>query len=152
MPGFTLSTFRCSSVYISTYFLTSGLGPTRLMSPFTTFSSWGSSSSLYLRMKWPMRVMRLSSSPMVMRLSRSESVRIERNLYSPKGLPPSPIRSCTKNPGPLLVSLISSQSTRNSGERTISPIAEKSMSKNRIKANCQLSIIHYPFFKISVKF
>lgn len=40
----------------------SGRGPTRLISPRSTFHSWGSSSRLHLRMKLPNYVLRGSLS------------------------------------------------------------------------------------------
>ena len=49
IPGRTLSTCRCSAVYMATYFGTSGRGPTMLMSPMNTFHNCGSSSTLVLR-------------------------------------------------------------------------------------------------------
>ena len=60
MPGRTSSRRRWRSVYRSTWSRRSGRGPTRLMSPRSTFQSCGSSSSEVRRSRWPARVMRAS--------------------------------------------------------------------------------------------
>ena len=60
IPGFTERSFFSSVVYKSVSRLTLGLGPTSVISPTRTFQSWVSSSSLYLRMKCPIGVMRMS--------------------------------------------------------------------------------------------
>ena len=60
--------------------MVAGRGPTRLMSPFTTFHSWGSSSSEVFRRNRPTRVTRgsfeiLNSGPVRPFMARTSSTR-----------------------------------------------------------------------------
>ena len=58
MPGFTSWRRWYSGGYCSTSSGISGRGPTMLMSPFSTFQKFGSSSRLVARRKRPTRVSR----------------------------------------------------------------------------------------------
>lgn len=62
--------------------------------------------------------------------SASEELFIVLNLYSVKGLPPFPIRSCEKITGPLLSHLMMIMMIRKSGEKTIIPQMLAMQSKN----------------------
>lgn len=62
--------------------------------------------------------------------SASEELFIVLNLYSVKGLPPFPIRSCEKITGPLLSHLMRIMMIRKSGEKTIIPHMLAMKSKN----------------------
>lgn len=61
IPGRISSTFLCSSPYSTTSESISGRDPTKLNYPDRRLRFWGSSSSLYRRMKRPARVTRESS-------------------------------------------------------------------------------------------
>ena len=54
-PGFTRWRWCCHGSYRATISTSSGRGPTRLMSPRTTFQNWGSSSRLHFRRNRPTR-------------------------------------------------------------------------------------------------
>jgi hypothetical protein len=59
MPGRTdNSTSRVSAGQWLTKSRSSGRGPTMLISPLSTFHSWGSSLTLVSRSQWPKGVMR----------------------------------------------------------------------------------------------
>ena len=76
-----------------------GRGPTKDISPFSTFQNWGSSSSLYLRKTAPTGVMR--ESPLsVIGEPDCCCISIERNLQSTNSRPSRPIRRCRKSAGP----------------------------------------------------
>ena len=72
----------------------SGLGPTMDMSPFSTLTSWGSSSKCRFLMIRPTRVIRLSFLLASLAPSRSASTCMLRNLSIRKGLPPSVYLIC----------------------------------------------------------
>ena len=83
MPGRTwcLTMYRgISSLNWSTKWGSSGLGPTRLMSPLSTLKNWGSSSMENLRMKEPNRVFR-GSELVLHPVSELAFTRMDRNLY-----------------------------------------------------------------------
>ena len=79
----------------------SGLGPMKDMSPFKMFTSWGSSSSLHLRMNFPTGVTRSSffwaslATP-----SFSASVRMLRNFMMWNSLWSWVHRTCLYSMGP----------------------------------------------------
>ena len=64
-PGAALKRSICHGRYSRYSYGTQGRGPTRLISPFSTFKIWGSSSS---------PVARSSQAPGIRRLSRVESI------------------------------------------------------------------------------
>ena len=115
-PGSTLWRIRWSSLYSSRYSGSSGLGPTRLMSPFKTFQSCGISSSEVLRRKLP------SGRAVLLSLN-------VRNLISIKILSPNPGRRWQKNGFPFVRNKSRSISITKSGDRRISPVAAKNISK-----------------------
>ena len=78
IPGRMSCRRRSSGVYFSRYSTSRGRGPTRLMSPRTTFHSSGSSSRLEARRNRPSRVMRCSS--VRYQTSPGRVARIVRNL------------------------------------------------------------------------
>jgi hypothetical protein len=53
---------RCNAVHLGKYSGSSGLGPTKLISPLSTFQSCGNSSRLVLRRNLPSPVSRCSSA------------------------------------------------------------------------------------------
>jgi hypothetical protein len=114
---------------------TSGRGPTRLISPRTTFHNSGSSSIFAFRMIRPTAVT-LWSPLLVTWAPRPSCSRIERNLISLKGLPSRPARTCRKRIGPLEPTRTAIAHTRSSGERTRRPTKAKVMSKKR-RINCR---------------
>src|SRR5690606_27503824 len=85
IPGFTSCRRNCSALYKGRYSIKSGLGPTRLMSPFSTFHKPGSSSKLDDRSKEPNLVKRAESGNKLPSLSRSSV--IDLNLYILNGFP-----------------------------------------------------------------
>ena len=92
-PGRTCCRTRyrgISSLKCSTWKGTSGRGPTRDMSPFSTLKNWGSSSRLNLRIRLPNRVLRgvVVGGPAGLLLG--VHTRMERNLYIMKGFLFSP--------------------------------------------------------------
>ena len=77
--------------------MSSGLGPTRLMSPRSTFHNWGNSSRLVARSHRPTRVRRTASgnrSPLASRCSD-----MVRNLSSQNGFANLPGRCCRNRIG-----------------------------------------------------
>ena len=72
----------------------SGLGPTRLICPASTFSNWGSSSMLQRRSTEPIRVIRGSALWVRAGPSRSAPSTIVLSLRIWKGLPSRPLRHC----------------------------------------------------------
>ena len=71
IPGFIESRRRCHGSYCSTSLRSAGRGPTRLMSPFRTFQSCGSSSRLVARKTRPSGVTRGSREALKTGPSRS---------------------------------------------------------------------------------
>jgi hypothetical protein len=96
-PGRTSCRRRWRSLYRGRYFVRSGRGPTRLMSPFITFQSCGSSSSEVDRRKCPNGVSRASSGSKAPFASRMSDM--VRTLTSRNGAPWRPGRVWTKNAG-----------------------------------------------------
>ena len=120
-PGRTTRTSANSERKGSTYRGTSGLGPTRLISPISTFTSWGSSSSLSLRKIFPTLVTR-ASCPIVISEPWVEALcSMVRNLYILNGLRPLPTRTCLKITGPCESSLIRSEMNTRSGKVISNP-------------------------------
>src|SRR5207245_2366354 len=80
IPGMTSRRPKCSRLYCSYSSVVGGLGPTRLISPFSTFQSCGSSSRLYLRRNLPTWVTR--GSFLSLNRSPSRSLRLLRSALS----------------------------------------------------------------------
>ena len=124
--------------------ISSGRGPTSVMSPLRTFQSCGSSSMQVLRRYRPILVIRgslvsLNAGPSCSlcarnwSLRRSASARIVRNLKIVNRRPPRPSRSCLKRTGPFEVNLISMAVAINSGDRAISPRLAPTISSARFQ-------------------
>ena len=111
--------------------LRSGRGPTRLMSPFSTFHNCGNSSIRYLRMVLPNGVMRSSFSEERRGVPFSAFSIIERNLIIENKLPFSPTLSCRKNMLPLEERLTFNATTSKIGESSKSPKMEINISASR---------------------
>src|SRR5215207_907308 len=161
-PGGTLKRGSNSSGNISASQLRQGRGPTRVMSPRRTLSSWGSSSRLVLRRNTPVRVTRLSlfslelpfstvSSPRSSRAISSRNSRsspprnMVRNLNNVNRPPPSPTRSCRKNAGPLssrctatAISSIGTRKRTSSNEDTTTSAVRRSRSAASRSTACGL--------------
>ena len=118
MPGVTSSRLRpMPSAIWSASWRTKGRGPTRLISPRSTFQIWGSSSRLRRRMNAPTRVTRgsardLEERPVDARCGGQGlalalgAVDHRAELDDPEERPPRPTRACRKSTGPRLSSLI----------------------------------------------
>lgn len=120
IPGRRRNIALSSPVKQSAYPGTSGRGPTKLISPISTFHSSGNSSILYLRNVAPNGVMRLS--PATETDDWSVPTRIVRNLYIVNKCPPFPMRFCLYSIGPSGIFMcISSTTVKSSGIVTISP-------------------------------
>jgi len=105
-----------------------GRGPTRLISPFSTFQSSGNSSRLVLRRKRPSDVSRSASVSKF--LASSLGLIIVRNLYIPKGLPFSPGLLCLKKTGWPRSLLTFHISKIKRGERRIKPTKDTTISSS----------------------
>ncbi len=132
IPGIKLNTTFCSGEYFSVIEGISGLGPTRLISPFRTFITWGNSSILVRLKNFPTRVIRgsfacVSSGPIFNALST-----IPRNLYILKISPLYPVRFATKKTGPFESSFIATIVINNIGEVTIRSVKLIRISVNRL--------------------
>src|SRR5690554_2365360 len=90
-PGRTSWRRYCSLEYKGRYSINNGRGPTKLISPLSTFHSSGNSSKLLERKKLPKGVMRSSSGSGLPFASCAS--RIVRNLIISKGLPSLPGRT-----------------------------------------------------------
>ena len=145
MPGRTFSTSRKSDMKWFTYFHTSGRGPTRLISPFRTFISWGSSSTFIFLKALPSFVTLSSPSTVMEGPVPDVSGVIERNLYILKGRRPFPILSCLKNTGPPSCIFIASADRHKSGERKTSPNNENTISNNLFR----IPIVYYSVTRLS---
>ena len=97
MPGPDLQPAGLGVVVPRRYVTGRGRGPTRAMSPRTTWTSVGSSSRLVARSTRPMRVRRAASccGPS----SSDAAGRIVRNLTSSNGRPPRPLRAWRNSTG-----------------------------------------------------
>src|SRR5690554_573286 len=90
-PGRTSWRRYCSVEYKGRYSINNGRGPTKLISPLSTFHKPGNSSKLLERRKLPKGVIR-SESGNGLPLASTAS-RMVRNLIISKGLPPLPGRT-----------------------------------------------------------
>src|SRR5699024_2392316 len=90
-PGRTSCRRYCSAEYKGRYSISKGRGPTKLISPLSTFHNPGNSSKLLERKKLPKGVIR-SESGNGLPLASTAS-RMLRNLIISKGLPPLPGRT-----------------------------------------------------------
>ena len=148
-PGLTLKRRRwAGSSNRSTSSTGSGRGPTRLISPRSTFKSWGNSSMLYLRSRRPIGVMRgslvtLKTGPAISFkvasscLRCSASLAMERNLIMVKGCPFNPQRCCRKRIGPGEVRRMAMAAKRKAGESKIVRIKAPVRSMACLKNPCQ---------------
>ena len=154
IPGLTPSRTRCSGRYRATICSSSGRGPTRLISPRTTFQSCGSSSRLVLRRTRPTRVTRGSRTSLKTGSGRrststrserrsSASQTIVRNLSIRNGLPFAPTRVWWKSTGPLDV-FTASASARRSGDSTTSRSTESVRSIARLSMSVERGMSHVP--------
>ena len=146
MPGFNRSILLSSPSSLSAYPGTSGRGPTKLISPISTFQSSGNSSSLYLRNFAPSGVMRLSPFTEI-ELSEWPTV-MERNLYIVNNFPCCPTLRCLKITGPPgIFRRIKIPTIIKTGDKKISPKSAAPRSKKDLK-NMDL-MIHflYPVYK-----
>ena len=154
MPGVVSSRRLAQPVICSDSWTTNGRGPTRLISPRSTFHSCGSSSMLHLRRNAPTRVMRgssaiLNSGPppsIVFMWARSKrlasaSATIVRNFTIRNSRPPRPWRAWRKNTGPRVSSLTAIAAAARIGEITSRPRPDATMSNVRlsirtVRENC----------------
>src|ERR1035438_6083955 len=112
------------------YSIRRGRGPTKLISPFITFHSWGISSRLERRSRRPKVVSRsLSESRLP---SASLASFMLRNLWMTKGRACRPGRLCWKRAGRPMVTLTSTQTTSITGPRMGSSSKEPTRSKARL--------------------
>lgn len=119
MPGIASCRLACSGEYRGKYSINSGLGPTRLRSPRSTFHNCGNSSTLEDRKNLPMAVSRSASgnmSPLALRLSI-----MVRNLSNVKGLSNRPGLRWRNSIGLPIDNQTNMHTPRNRGERRISP-------------------------------
>ena len=126
IPGFTSCRRACSGVYRSRYWTRRGRGPTRLMSPFRTLNSSGSSSKLSRRRSMPKPESRASSGRRFP--SRFRRSRIVRNFSSVNGLPPNPGRTWRKRTGDPSRKRTRKTMRRSTGESTTRPDKERNRS------------------------
>src|SRR5579862_472044 len=91
IPGGTSRIAISSGVYKRVYSSTSGLGPTRLISPFKTLKSCGNSSSLCARSHLPIRVIRGSVSAVDVPPTDSALATMVLNFIILKNLPCRPV-------------------------------------------------------------
>ena len=100
IPGLIFKISLSESEYISTYFLTSGLGPTKLISPTNTLNNCGNSSNLVFLKNFPTFVI-LGSSPTVIAIPNfGASTTIVLNFKIVKSLLFFLTLFCLKNTGP----------------------------------------------------
>src|SRR5690606_36100525 len=97
IPGFTSCRRYCSGVYKGKYSIRSGLGPTRLISPFSTFHKPGSSSKLDERNREPNLVNRSESGSKLPSLPRRSVIDLNLNILN--GFPFIPGLTCVKKIG-----------------------------------------------------
>ena len=98
IPGFKSNILLSPPCRLSAYPGTSGRGPTKLISPISTFHNSGSSSILYFLNLAPNGVIRLSPFTET-ELPECPTV-IERNLYMVNNLPYRPTLFCLNITGP----------------------------------------------------
>src|SRR6185312_5603763 len=110
----------------------SGRGPTRLISPRSTFQSCGSSSSCDRASMRPTRVNR-SSSVAVSPGPRAPSY-ILRNFSMPNGRPPEPMRGQRKKTGPRLSSLTATATMTATGSEMTARTTASVTSSSRVAA------------------
>src|SRR5439155_16718397 len=120
-----------------------GRGPTRLMSPFSTFQSCGSSSALVRRRARPTRVMRGSSRTLnagngasfkcaSWAFNPSAPRTIERYFHNRKRRPLRPTRSCRWNGGHPESRTIDTAMSSKAGHSTASPVPARRTSIARL--------------------
>ncbi len=126
IPGRTRSTDRHTGLERSTNSGTSGLGPTTDISARTIFQSWGSSSNLNFRKKWPTRVTR--GSLLTVRGEPVMPCRMVRNLSIRKSSPLRPTRFCENMIGKPDSRNMLAAITRRNGDNRSSAMAEKQLS------------------------
>ena len=111
----------------------SGRGPTRLMSPFSTLISCGSSSMLVFRNSCPNLVLRGSAS-LVQAVFSSLFTRMDRNFSIRNSFRLNPTRVCRNNTGP--------------GEESFTPRAMNSISGDSTRSPARLIRMSAPRFTI----
>ena len=109
----------------------SGRGPTRLMSPTTTFHNCGSSSSLNRRRKPPNRVTR--GSPKTVTWVAGPPGRIVRILWSRNRCPPRPMRSWLKMPDAPVSHRATTPSSTSSGADRTNAGTQRPRSRNLLR-------------------
>ena len=145
IPGRTRRRRISSGVYLATSRGRGGRGPIRLMSPWITLNSWGSSSIEKRRIKPPTGVIRgsflsLNMTSLVLlppcswARRASASTTIERNLIILKVLPSRPTRSWRKNTGPRSVKYTARAVIIMTGLTIIS--AREAMTISKIRLEC----------------
>src|ERR1051326_2727135 len=139
MPGLTARTVRHSGEVRFTKDGTSGLGPTRLISPFKTFHSCGASSNLYRLRKAPTRVIRVSPETVIR--APDLAWRIDRNFTSRNGRPSFPTRTCPKNIGAPSSSHTAIAHTTSTGAQTRSPAKATERSTTALRTRAFLEAI-----------
>ena len=146
MPGrawYTSSLFL--SLINSCWLNKQGLGPTKLISPLSTFQSWGNSSNLVRRKKRPNGVIDDASA----RCEATEAVSatMVRNFTSTNACCPSPTRFCWKN-GDRVSNQPRIMINKISGESNSNPTAESKKSHMRIISETntilQFFWVHHP--------
>lgn len=132
MPGRTSWRRRCVSLYNGRYCTNKGLGPIKLISPFITFKSCGTSSSEVDRTNFPTLVNRCASGRRFPEVSFSSVIVLNLTTLNIRSFFPG--RSCMKKaPAPLLAITRQSHVNKKTGQMTINPNSEKIMSKKRLK-------------------
>src|SRR5690554_2347422 len=134
-PGRTSWRRNCSLEYSGKYSINKGRGPTRLMSPLSTFQSSGNSSRLVARRKLPKGVMRCSSGSGLPCLSVASS--IVRNLIISNGLPFRPGRVWRKNTGAPSLRQIKRATKAKTGASNKSPSPPATISNNLFSIGIQ---------------
>jgi hypothetical protein len=111
--------------------MSSGRGPIRLISPLITFQNCGSSSSFKRLKTGPIRVSRcssVSSDP-----SASEWDLIDLSLYSRRGFPRKPVRSCIETGDSLYTAVSRKASIKMMGLKNVSTRMDATISANLLK-------------------
>ncbi len=121
IPGLTSRTLLSLGVYFSAYSGTSGRGPTRLISPRTTLSNCGISSSFVILRIFPTLVMRASPNAVSLDPCLSVPSIMVRNLKIWKVLPYCPTRRWRKKMGPRESSRTATAQRRRTGLVTANP-------------------------------
>ena len=141
IPAGIRSVAIIAGVYAMTYFSTSGLVPTKLISPHSTFISCGISSSLYFLMTAPTLVILESPPTVTSEPFLSASFTMVLNLNMRNFLPYCVIRSCLKKTGPLLSTFIQTARTSITGESSTRRTADIITSKMRLNTMLVLFLL-----------